>query len=65
MAIDGKHNADLKPFTGAAQLHVVRPTLPRAIAPLDFRYTEELMDIAYRQTMLHFNAGRRLAAKAR
>jgi NTE family protein len=57
VAIDSKHDADLQRFRGAAQLHVVRPILPRAIAPLDFQYTEELMAIGYRETILHFDAG--------
>lgn len=54
IALDGKYRADLERFQHQAQIHVVRPQLPREIGLLDFRHSAELIEAAYRQTLQHF-----------
>lgn len=57
IALDRKFSAELERFGTLVRVHSVRPRFPREIDLLDFRYTEELIAVAYRQTLEYFSAG--------
>lgn len=57
IALDRKFSAELERFGRLVRVHSVRPRFPREIDLLDFRYTEELIEIAYRQTLEYFSTG--------
>lgn len=57
IALDRKFSAELERFGTLVRVHKVQPRFPREIDLLDFRYTEELIEVAYRQTLEYFSAG--------
>lgn len=57
IALDRKFSAELERFGTLVRVHSVQPRFPREIDLLDFRYTEELIEIAYRQTLEYFSTG--------
>lgn len=59
IAFDCKYSADLERFSRLVQIHAVRPYLAREIGLLDFRYTAELIDAAYVQTIEYFTQASR------
>lgn len=64
VAMDARYEADVARFAGAARLHVVKPVVRRDIGLLDFRYTEELIEAGYRQTLEQLRGAAVLAAAA-
>ncbi len=55
IALDCKFSAELERFGTLVSVHSVQPRFPREIDMLDFRYTAELIDVAYRQTLECFS----------
>lgn len=54
IAMDSKYNVDLERLAPLARVYVVRPRLARDIGLLDFRYTPELIEAGYRQSLDYF-----------
>lgn len=54
IALDRKFSAELEHFGTRVRVYSVQPRFPREIEMLDFRYTAELIDAAYRQTLEYF-----------
>lgn len=59
IALDRKFSAELERFGTLVRVHSVQPRFPREIDWLDFSYTEELIELAYRQTLEYFCSGER------
>lgn len=59
IALDRKFSVELERFGALVRVLNVRPRFPREIDLLDFRYTEELIEVAYRQTLEYFATGGR------
>lgn len=55
IALDCKYANDLAHFSGQAQIDVVRPQFPLDIGLLDFRYTAQLIEAGYRQSLAYFS----------
>jgi len=56
IALERKFAAELEHFRALVQVHSVQPRFPHEIDLLDFRYSGELIDAAYRQTIEYFTA---------
>nr|WP_255344194.1 patatin-like phospholipase family protein [Burkholderia gladioli] len=56
IALERKFAAELDHFGALVRLHSVQPRFPHEIDLLDFRYSGELIDAAYRQTIEYFTA---------
>ncbi|ONN67844.1 patatin-like phospholipase family protein [Herbaspirillum sp. VT-16-41] len=54
ITLDRKFSVELERFGALVHMHSVQPRFPREIAMLDFRYTAELIEVAYRQTLEYF-----------
>ena len=54
VALDCKYAVDLERFSLAVQIHVVRPHFQRDVGLLDFRYSADLIETAYKQTLEQF-----------
>lgn len=51
IALDRKFSAELERFSAQVQVRCVQPTFPHEIGLLDFRYTADLIEAAYQQTL--------------
>lgn len=56
IALDRKFSAELERFGALVRMHIVQPRFPHEVDLLDFRYTAELMEVGYRQTLEYFSA---------
>lgn len=56
IAFERKFAAELDHFSALVRVHSVQPRFPHEIDLLDFRYSGELIDAAYRQTIEYFTA---------
>lgn len=56
IALERKFAAELEHVGALVQVHSVQPRFPHEIDLLDFRYSGELIDTAYRQTIEYFTA---------
>lgn len=54
IALDRKFTAELDRFRAQVLVRCVQPTFPQPIGLLDFRFTAELIEAAYQQTLRYF-----------
>jgi NTE family protein len=62
--LDCRHAADAGRFAHAVTIHAIAPVLPRPVGILDFRHTDELIELGHRETLAYFTQEMATSANA-